>query len=101
MILTVRYPHVRDIVSHYAAKLSDEAVLSMLNDGVNSETDAGHLSRFIWKMLDEMAKDREEGNVVLGGVDNTSMVPDVSYEMDVLMRQTGFSAIWEKISEDS
>ena len=101
MILTVRYPHVRDIVSYYAKKLSDDIVLSVLESGVNSEIDAAHLSRFIWRMLDEMAKDREDGNIVLGGSDNTSMVPDISYEMDVLMRQAGFSSIWEKISDES
>ena len=101
MILTVRYPHVREIVSYYAKKLSDEAVLSILESGVHSEDEAEHLGRFIWKMLGEMAKDREEENIVLGGIDHTSMAPDISYEMDVLMEESGFSSIWEKISDES
>lgn len=101
MILTVRYPHVRELVSHYAQKLSDEIVLSILINGISTDKEAEHLSHFIWKMLDEMAKDREQGNVVLGGVDNSSMAPDISYEMDVLMAEAGFSSIWEKISDES
>jgi secreted protein with Ig-like and vWFA domain len=100
MILTVRYPHVRDLVSYYANKLSDDLVLSILESGVNSENEAEHLSHFIWKMLDEMARDREEGNIVLGGIDNTSMAPDISYEMDALMEKSGFGPIWEKISDE-
>ena len=100
MLLTVRYPHVRDLVSFYANKLSDDFVLSILESGVNSESEAEHLSHFIWKMLDEMARDREEGNIALGGIDNTSMAPDISYEMDTLMEESGFGPIWEKISDE-
>ena len=101
MILTVRYPHVRDLVSHYANKLGDEIVLSILDNGVNSEIEAEHISRFIWKMLDEMSSDREKGNIVLGGIDNTSMAPDISYEMDSLMEECGFESIWERISDEA
>ena len=101
MIFTVRYPHVRDMVQHYAQKLSDNVVLKILDHGVKSENDAEHLSYFIWRMLDEMAQDREEENIVLGGTDNTSMGPDISYEMDTLMEQSGYTSIWEKISDEA
>lgn len=101
MILTVRYSHVRDIVLHYANKLSDNVVLSILDNGLNSEDEAKHLSYFIWTMLDEMAKDRKEKNIVLGGIDNTSMAPDISYEVSALMEKSGFSSVWEKISDES
>ncbi len=99
MILTTRYPHVRSLVEHYAHKFSDQHVLSILEHGLNSESDAEHFSHFIWNMVDEMAKDREEENIVLGGIDNTSMLPDVSYEMDILMDESGYSGIWEEISD--
>ena len=101
MILTVRYSHVRDLVSHYANKISDDVVLSILDNGLHSESEAEHLSYFIWTMLDEMAKDRQEKNIVMGGTDNTSMAPDISYEMNVLMDESGFSSIWERISDES
>lgn len=101
MILTTRYPHVRDLVLHYANKLSDKSVLSILDNGVNSKEDAERLSYFIWRMLDEMARDRDEGNIVLGGTDNTSMVPDVSYEMDILMEECGYGSVWERISDEA
>ncbi|WP_299940940.1 hypothetical protein [uncultured Microbulbifer sp.] len=101
MILTVRYPHVRELVSYYAKKLSDKLVLSILEKGLNSESEAEHFSHFIWKMLDVMAKDREEKNIVLGSIDNTSMGPDISYEVGVLMQEEGFDSIWERISDES
>ena len=101
MILTVRYSHVRDLVSHYADKLSDKKVQEILENGLNSEGDAEHLSYFILKMIDKMAEDREKGVEVLGCSDNTSMLPDVSYELDVLMSNSGYSQIWEDISDEA
>ena len=100
MILTLRYPHVRELVFHYATKLTDTAVLKILDTGVNSAADAEHLSYFIWRMIGEMAKDRAAGIEVLGGTDNTSMGPDIAYEMDNLMQVSGFSDIWETISDE-
>ena len=94
MILTLRYPHVRELVFHYATKLADTAVLKILDTGVNSPADAEHLSYFIWRMIEEMGKDREAGVPVLGGIDNTSMGPDIAYEMDNLMQANGFGDIW-------
>lgn len=101
MILTVRYSHVRDLVSYYANKISDQRVLEILESGLKSEDDARHFSHFIWKMIDSMAEDRENGIEVLGAKDNTSMVADVSYEMDVLMSDCGYSQIWEDISDQA
>ncbi|MGM8229087.1 hypothetical protein ACSV5M_21065 [Cellvibrio sp. ARAG 10.3] len=101
MILTLRYPHVRDLVQHYATKKNDAKVLKILDSGLLSEEDASHLGHFIWDMLDTMAKDREQNIVVLGGTDNTQMAPDIAYEMDALMNKSGYGKIWEKISDEA
>lgn len=47
-----------------------------------------------------MAKNREQEYVVPGGIDDTSLAPGTSYEMDVLIELTGFSAIWERTSDE-
>jgi len=101
MILTLRYPHVRDLVQHYATRKNDTKVLSILGSGLLSKEDALHLGHFIWEMLDLMAKDREQGVVVLGGTDNTQMAPDISYEIDALMHKSGYGKIWEEISDEA
>jgi hypothetical protein len=101
VILTVRYSHVRDLVFYYANKLSDQRVLDILEFGLKSEDEAKHFSYFIWKMVDRMAEDRENGVEVLGGRDNTSMLSDVSYELDALMSESGYSQIWEEISDEA
>jgi cobalamin biosynthesis Co2+ chelatase CbiK len=101
VILTVRYPHVRDLVQHYANNFSDQKALEILKSGLSSEDDAKYLSHFIWKMIDRMSEDRENGIKVLSGIDNTSMLPDVAYELDVLMADNGYSHIWEEISDQA
>ena len=101
MILSIRYPHIRTLIEYYANKLSDQQILSILETGLHSEEEASHLNFFICKMIDEMRNDREQNNIVLGGTDNTSMLPDVSYEMDALMTDAGYSELWEKISDEA
>jgi hypothetical protein len=101
MILTLRYPHVRDLVQHYANRKNDTKVLNILNSGLLSKEDALHLGYFIWDMLDLMAEDREQRIIVLGGTDNTQMAPDISYEMDALMHKSGYEKIWEDISDQA
>ncbi|WP_444935132.1 hypothetical protein [Microbulbifer sp. JTAC008] len=101
MILTVRYPHVRDLVQHYANTLEDKRSIKILQTGLKSEDDAVHFGHFIWKMIDRMSEDREKGVEVLGGTDNTSMLPDVAYELDLLMAENGYTKIWEEISDQA
>lgn len=101
MILTARYPHVRDLINHYASEMNDARILLILENGLKNEEDAVHLGQFIWKMIDKMAEDKENKKVVLGGTNNTAMLPDVSYEMDILMAEAGYSTIWEEISDNA
>ena len=101
MILTLRYPHVRDLVQYYANRTNDTKVLKILDNGLLSEEDALHLGHFIWDMLDLMAKDREQKAVVLGGTDNTQMAPDISYEIDALMHKSGYEKIWKELSDQA
>ena len=101
MMLSVRYPHVRDLVEHYANREEDRKVINILSNGLSSEEDAKHIGSFIWRMLDLMSEDRKQGISVLGGIDNTQMAPDISYEMDSLMYDSGYGDIWEKISDEA
>jgi hypothetical protein len=100
MIIFKRYPHVRDLLDHYATDLSNIDVLRILQEGVNNEDDAENLSRFIWKMADKMAEDSNEGKLVLGGTDNTEMLPDVEYELTLYLSERGYVEIWDRISDE-
>lgn len=101
MILSVRYPHVRDFVLYYAEKLSEEKVKKILNTDLVSASDAEYFSKFIWLMIDRMARDKNDGVEVFGNIDNTLIIPDIAYEVDVLMAERGYGDIWEKVSDQA
>ena len=47
-----------------------------------------------------MAKDREADKEVLGSIDNTSMLPDLSYEIGNFMEEQSYYNVWENISDE-
>jgi hypothetical protein len=100
MILSERYPHVIELVKHYAQQMADETTLSVLINGIRSEQEAKDFSLFIWRMVDRIHLDMESSVEVLGNLDNRSMLRDLSYEMDVFMEGSGYLETWEQVSED-
>ncbi len=100
MIKFQRYPHINDLVTHYAQDLKDEETQRILNEGVKTKEEAIHLSRFVWVMVDQMALDRKAGKVVLGRTNNGDMLPDLNYEISLYLSDAGFEAEWEKVSDE-
>ena len=56
MINFGRYPHVGDLIEHYALSLKRQDILDIVQQGVSSELDAEAFSRFIWTMLRPLMK---------------------------------------------
>ena len=100
MIIFNHYPHVRDLVIHYAEALKAEGVLSIMGEEVETSEQALLLSHFIWDMIDEIAKDGESGTLVLGRPDNLDMIPDVDYEIGVYLGEQGFAAVWDNVCDE-
>jgi hypothetical protein len=96
-----RYPHVQELIVHYASYFSAEDILSQQEHGVNTPKEAEDFSLFIWKMVDQMRKDTEAGTIVLGSPDNSEMLQDVYYEISSFMAECGFEPIWERICEEA
>ena len=100
MITFNRYPHINDLVSHYISALKREDIAQIMSDDIKSEEDAAVFSRFIWQMVEAINEDEENNVVVLDSLDNTEMLPDVSYEITKLMKSIGYYSVWESISKD-
>ena len=95
-----RYPHVEHLIRYYAQALSVDEIISILNLGVGSSAEAETFSRFIWKMLDAMSDDIESKVEVLGGTDNSSMIPDIDYEVSLYLSEAGYEEIWDRIADE-
>lgn len=100
MVKFERYPHVNDLIEHYARELDSGHILEIVKNGITSENDAKRFSRFIWKMAEAINEDEENQISVLGRKDNTDMLPDISYEVSLLMKSNGYYGVWQSISRE-
>lgn len=96
-----RYPHIKDLIIHYAAFFSDSEILQQVELGVKNAQQAEHFSLFIWKMVDQMRSDSEADVIVLGSTDNSEMLQDIYYEISNFMSDCGFESVWERVSEEA
>lgn len=101
MIIFNRYPHVRDLIIHYANFLHENQILNLMNSDITNTAEATVLAKFIWKMADQMAIDNENNTVVLGRTDNSDIMPDVNYEISLYLSNKGYGNIWDKVFDES
>lgn len=91
MITFKRYPHIQDLFEHYARRTDRQDILDLLARGIHDAEEAETLCRFAWHMAELINTDGEHG---------TEVLPDLSYEMTLYMKQTGFYATWERVSNE-
>lgn len=101
MINFRRYPHVKSLIEHYSKALNEADILELLNSEILTEIQAEQFSIFIWRMLDQMAIDIENEKLVLGSIDNSSMIPDIDYEVSLYLAEKGFDQIWERVCDEN
>lgn len=101
MIEFSRYPHVKSLILHYAHQLNEQTIIDLINSDISSKDQAEYFSKFIWKMLDQMALDINQGKEVLGNIDNSSMIPDIDYEVSLYLADRGFPEIWDKVCDEN
>lgn len=99
MILFKRYEHVNGLVEHYVNKLNRNDINILLSNGIKTKDEAEIFSKFIWDIVEHINEDEENEVPVLGSIDNTDMLPDISYEVSKYMKDTGFYDVWLTVSE--
>ena len=100
MIEFKRYLHVAEIIKHYASSLNDKKALSLIESGIHSRDDAYVFSKFILHVIYSMASDMQNEISVLGSVDNTSMIPDIDYEVSLYLAHKGMDDIWDEVCNE-
>ncbi|WP_370978759.1 hypothetical protein [Agaribacterium sp. ZY112] len=100
MIKFLRYDHVNDLISYYAEHLDRHDIENIIKSGLLSPENAENFSKFIWDMVEQIHQDEEDEVAVLGSTDNTEMLPDISYEITRLMKDSGYYSIWQKVSDE-
>ncbi len=101
MIEFNRYPHVGAVIEYYAKKLNNNKIVDLLKTGISSEGEAIVYGEFIITMIDHIAQDMQNDISVLGSKDNTSMIPDIDYEVSLYLANRGLEDIWDKLCDES
>lgn len=101
MIKFERYPHVNDLLKHYAVALNNEDATSILKSGFTNAQESRDFSKFVWQVVDAMHYDEENEVLVLGSTNNIEMIPDLEYEVSSYMRSSGFYNVWLEVSENA
>lgn len=101
MIEFKRYPHVVSIIGYYSKEMGEKKIESLMKFGVKNEFEAEFLSRFIWKMIDQMAHDIENKKPVLGCVDNSDIIPDIDYEISLYLSEQGYEDVWDRVCDEN
>lgn len=100
MVIFKRYPHVQDLIECYLTKLQRQDIKLLLSNGLRDESDAEIFANFIWDVVEAVNEDEESGIEVMGSTDNTDMLPDLSYEVTKLMKDSGFYQVWKQKSSE-
>lgn len=100
MIEFKRYPHVKDIIEHYANEQKNSKVIEFIKSGIDSKEDAYSFCRFVLVVVDSIAKDMQNNVSVLGSVDNTSMIPDIDYEVSLYLAEIGQEDLWDQVCDE-
>lgn len=83
-------------MEYYSDKMNAVEIKILLQNDINSKQDAVAFSEFVLAMIDNMARDMEEGVSVLGNIDNTSMIPDIDYEVSLYLANRGYEDVWDE-----
>ena len=100
MIKFNRYPHVGSIIEYYAKELNRNGIEELLKADIHSEEEAIIFSKFILTMIDHIAIDMQNGISVIGSKDNTSMIPDIDYEVSLYLSNRGLEEVWNRICDE-
>lgn len=99
MIKFDRYPHIKELLTYYAERENRSDIIELINNDVTTEGEAESFSRFVWQVAGLVNDDEENAIEVLGSIDNTDMLPDLSYEISTYMKSVGYYPIWQRISD--
>jgi hypothetical protein len=95
-MIQYRFPEEKEFLLHYAKKLGNKKVESIILVGeVKSSDEANALSKFFWEMVDEIVIDKDAGEVVAGQEDLEAWNEYVFESIRAYLRNNGYEKEWD------
>ena len=96
-MIEYKFKEEKDFMLHYAKMLDRPIVIKVIEAGqaVSSE-EADALAKFFWDMVDEIVKDKKEGELVAGQSDLEAWNEYVFESIRAYLRNSGYESEWGK-----
>lgn len=100
-MINYHFDEEKDYLLYYAQRLNDTLTQTILNNGVvASDTEAEHLARFFWRMVDKSIED-EQQNIPLPWPENAEFWNEKTMRsISGYLERAGYEAIWERVSDE-
>ena len=96
-MIEYKFEEEKDFILHYAKKLNRPLVIKVIESGqAASSEEADALAQFFWDMVDEIVKDKKNGEVVAGQSDLEAWNEYVLESIRAYLRNSGYESEWEK-----
>ncbi len=95
-MINYRFPEEKEIMLHYVKLLKDSTTENMINKGgVSNSSEAAHLAKFFWLMVDQSVKDLEQGKDAAGHRDIKAWNEYTLETISSYLENNGYESEWE------
>ena len=95
-MIDYRFPEEKEIMLYYAKLLKDSTAENIITKGeVSNSSEAAHLAKFFWLMVDQSVKDIEQGKDAAGHRDLAAWNEYTLQTIRSYLRGNGYESEWE------
>lgn len=100
-MIRYRFSEELEYLNYYAQRLDDTQIIEILKKGeVANRSEAEHLSRFFWRMVDKSIED-EKQNVKLPWPESAEFWNEKSMRsISGYLERAGYETVWEQVSDE-
>lgn len=90
-----------EFAHYYANNLNDQLSADILNRGeASNKEEAEHISHFFWSMVDAAIIDEKNQRPSLWSESPQIICEKIMYSLSAHLENDGYSAIWERVSDE-
>jgi len=95
-MISYKFPEEKEIILHYAKLFKDSTTENIINKGeVSNSSEAAHLAKFFWLMVDQSVKDVEQGKDAAGYFNLEAWNEDIFETISAYLENNGYESEWD------
>ena len=90
------YDHIDEFIRYYAISLNHPEIITILDNGINTQAEAKAFCDFIPALLDQRLAD-EQSNKKMPIDIGSAVIADLHYEAGSFVCDAGFEPVWDEM----